>query len=116
MLTIVGQLAELTAKTCGNVILDGLHRARRRLAEFVDLATDACARVTTTLGREQQRGSGTDHQARAEVGEVFCEVAAVASQTDTTQHGIGVDTLNGASDPARENGATYGKEKLGFHL
>ena len=37
MLTIVGQLAELTAQTGGNVILDGLHRARRRLAEFVDL-------------------------------------------------------------------------------
>jgi hypothetical protein len=116
MLTIVGELAELIAKTCGNVILDALHRARRRLTEFVDLPTDARARVATTLGREQQRNAGTDHQARAKVGEVFGEVAAIASQPDTTEHGIGVDTLNGASDPARENGATYGKEKLGFHL
>jgi len=116
MLTIVGQLAELSAKTCGNVILDGLHRARRRLAEFVDLATDARARVATTLGREQQRGSGTDHQARAEVGEVFHDVAAVASQSDATEDGVGINTLNGASDPARENGAAYGQEKLGFHL
>src|SRR5688500_3269783 len=116
MLTIVSQLAELSAKTCRNMILDGLHRACRRLAEFVDLATDARARVATTLGREQQRGSGTDHQACAEVGEVFDDVAASASQSDATEHGIGVNTRNGASDPARENGAAYGQEKLGFHL
>jgi hypothetical protein len=116
MLTIVGELAELIAKTCGNVILDALHRARGCLAELVDFATDTRARVTTALGREQQRGSGTDHQARAEVGEIFCDVAAIASQTDAPEHGIGVNTLNGASDSAGENGTAYGKEKLGFHL